>query len=147
MACENQPMGSRADSDEHYVLDLCDEIVGTVGLRQATFDWLRGDPSLKRRRGKKLPVDGFWPDLGLVVEFQEQQHSRPSSLFDRRQTVSGVDRGEQRRLYDTRKRTLIPENGLRLVVIEKYAFAVKSKRIARLRVRDIAVVSQHLELG
>ena len=63
-------MGSRAESDEHYVLDLCDEILGTRGRRQATFDWLRGDPSPKRRRGTRLPVDGYWPDLGLVVEFQ-----------------------------------------------------------------------------
>lgn len=139
-------MGSRADSDEHYVLGLCDEILGTVGLRQSTFEWLRGDPSPKRPRGTTLPVDGFWPDLGLVVEFQEEQHSKPSSLFDRRETISGVDRGEQRRLYDARKRTLIPEHGLRLVVIDKSAFAVKSKRIVRVRLRDIAVVRQHLEL-
>ncbi len=140
-------MGSRAESDEHYVLDLCDEILGTRGRRQATFDWLRGDPSPKRRRGTRLPVDGYWPDLGLVVEFQEEQHSQPSSLFDRRQTISGVGRGEQRRLYDSRKRALIPQHGLRLVVIEKSAFALKSKRIARVYMRDIAVVRQHLELG
>ncbi|WP_237570817.1 hypothetical protein [Mycolicibacterium lacusdiani] len=85
--------------------------------------------------------------MGLVVEFQEEQHSQPSSLFDRRQTVSGVGRGQQRHLYDARKRTLIPEHGLRLVVIEKLAFAVKSKRIARLHMQDIAVVRQHLDLG
>lgn len=139
-------MGSRAESDEHYVLDLCDEVLGTRGRRQATFDWLRGDPSPKRQRGTRLPVDGYWPDLGLVVEFQEEQHSQPSSLFDRRQTISGVGRGEQRRLYDARKRALIPQHGLRLVVIEKAAFALKSKRIARVHMRDIAVVRQHLEL-
>jgi hypothetical protein len=60
-------------------------------------------------------VGGFWPALELVVEFQEEQHSKPSPFFERRQTVSGVGRGEQRRLYDERRRLLIPKHGLRLV--------------------------------
>ncbi|UEA25155.1 hypothetical protein LK464_03615 [Mycobacteroides abscessus subsp. abscessus] len=71
-------MARRADSDEHYVLDLCDELLGVPGIRQARFDWLRGDPSPARPRGTELSVDGYWPDLQLVVEFQEEQHSAPS---------------------------------------------------------------------
>lgn len=134
---------SRSHSDEHYVLDLCDEVLGVPGIRQATFDWLRGDPSPARLRGTKLPVDGYWPQLELVVEFQEEQHTQPSPFFDRRHTVSGVGRGEQRRRYDERKRTLIPEHGLRLVVIEKSEFTLKSRRIARDRVRDLEVVRRH----
>ncbi|BDH59762.1 hypothetical protein [Tsukamurella sp. PLM1] len=137
-------MSGRAGSDEHYVLDLCDEVLGRKGDRQATFDWLRGDPSPARPRGAKLPVDGYWPDLGLVVEFQEEQHSQPSPFFDRRRTVSGVGRGEQRRIYDERKRALIPQHGLRLVVIEKAAFVVKSRRIVRDCAEDLAVVRDHL---
>lgn len=92
-------------------------------------------------------MDGYWPDLRLVVEFQEEQHTQPSPFFDRRQTVSGVGRGEQRRLYDERKRILIPEHGLRLVVIEKSIFTVSSRRIAGDRPRDIAVVRRCLGLG
>lgn len=138
-------MAGRAGSDEHYILDLCDEVLGIPGRRQERFDWLRGDPSPTRTRGATLPVDGYWPGLRLVVEFQEEQHKQPSPFFDRRQTVSGVGRGEQRRLYDARKRTLISEHGLRLIVIEKSAFTLRSRRIARYRTRDIAVVRQHLE--
>lgn len=44
-------MARRADSDEHYVLDLCDELLGVPGIRQARFDWLRGDPSPTRPAG------------------------------------------------------------------------------------------------
>lgn len=135
---------SRADSDEHYALDLCDEVLGVPGIRQARLDWLRGDPAPRLPRGVKLPVDGYWPDLGLVVEFQEEQHSQPSPFFDRRHTVSGMGRGEQRRLYDERKRILIPEHGLKLVVIEKSEFTLKSRRIARDHARDLLVVRRHL---
>lgn len=140
-------MADRSTSDEHYVLDLCDDVLGIRGLRQFTFEWLRGDPSPKRPLGTKLPVDGYWPALGLVVEFQEEQHSQPSPFFDRRQTVSGVGRGEQRRLYDARKRELVPLHSLRLVVIEKSDFLVRSKRILRNRHMDLDIVRQHLEVG
>ncbi|WP_286142067.1 hypothetical protein [Mycobacterium sp. D16Q16] len=61
--------------------------------------------------------------------------------------MSGVGRGEQRRLYDERKRALIPAHGLRLVVIERSAFTLRSRRVARDRLRDLAVVREHLELG
>jgi len=135
-------MGDRSASDEHYVLDLCDEVLGAKGRRQATFDWLRGDPSPARPGGTKLPVDGFWASLKLIIEFQEEQHSQPSPFFDRRYTVSGVGRGEQRRLYDGRKWLLIPRHGLRLVVIEKSAFVLRARRVARDRQRDLAVVSE-----
>lgn len=140
-------MARRSSSDEHYVLDLCDEVLGTRGSRQTTFDWLRGDPSPSRPRGTKLPVDGYWPDLDIVVEFQEEQHSTPSPFFDRRQTVSGVGRGEQRRIYDERKRRLIQQHSLRLIVIEKSSFQVKSKRVVRDRARDLAVVREHLGIS
>lgn len=139
-------MAARVDSDEYYVLDLCDEVLGVVGDRQAKFDWLRGDPSARFPAGAKLPVDGYWPTLGLVVEFHEEQHSAPSTLFDRRQTVSGVGRGEQRRIYDERRWQLIPAHGLELVVIEKSSSTVKGKKLVRHRERDLAVVEAHLAL-
>lgn len=101
-------MGTRADSDEHYVLGLCDEMIGTRGERQATFPWLVGDVSPKTGQARRLPVDGYWPALRLVVEFQEKQHTEPVPLFDRRATVSGVPRGEQRRLYDQWKAETLP---------------------------------------
>ena len=137
-------MGNRAASDEHYVLDLCDEVLGAASQRQARFDWLRGDLSPTSGRAARLPVDGYWPARGLVVEFQEKQHTEPVPIFDRRQTVSGVPRGEQRRLYDLRKAELIPAHGLRLVVIHKSEFEVRRDRIVRILDRDIAVVRRRL---
>jgi hypothetical protein len=137
-------VGKRADSDEHYVLDLCDEVIGVCGERQATFLWLVGDVSPTTGRARRLPVDGYWPALGLVVEFQEKQHTVAVPLFDRRATVSGVPRGEQRRLYDQRKAEILPQQGIRLVVIHKSEFTTKTDRIVRDHERDIAVVRARL---
>ena len=108
----------RDASDEAYVLDLCDRVLGISGLRQHRFDWLLGDPGKSGRR-MRLPVDAYWPDARLVVEYRELQHERPSPHFDKpdRMTISGVHRGLQRALYDARRDERIPANGLRLVVI------------------------------
>jgi hypothetical protein len=108
----------RDNSDEAYVLDLCDEVLGEAGLRQHRFDWLLGDASANGRR-VKLPVDAYWPGRQLIVEYRELQHDQPVPHFDKpdRLTVSGVHRGEQRALYDARRDTLIPQNGIRLAVI------------------------------
>lgn len=55
-----------------------------------------------------------------------------------------MGRGEQRRLYDERKRTLIPEHGLWLAVIEKSEFVLRARKIDRDPARDLQVVRRHL---
>jgi len=47
------------------------------------------------------------------------QHDQPVEFFDKpdRLTISGVDRGAQRRIYDERRDAQIPEHGLLLWVI------------------------------
>jgi hypothetical protein len=109
---------SRSDSDEAYVIDLCDDVLGEQAARQHRFGWLLGDPSLTGRQAK-LPVDAYWIGHRLVVEYRELQHDQPVPHFDKsdRLTVSGVHRGEQRALYDARRDAEIPAHGLRLVVI------------------------------
>ncbi|MFL0176143.1 hypothetical protein ACJH6I_22590 [Mycobacterium sp. SMC-13] len=77
-------MTTRAGSDEHYVLDLCDEILGIPGRRQQRFDWLRGDPSAKRPRGTELPVDGYGP----IWDWSSS--SRRSSIRSRRYSSTGA---------------------------------------------------------
>jgi hypothetical protein len=137
-------MAKRADSDEHYVLDLCDRVLASISHRQARFDWLRGDASPSSGRSTRLPVDGYWPMHSLIVEFQEKQHTESVPIFDRRATVSGVPRGEQRRIYDQRKTELIPAHGLRLVVIHKSEFEVRRDRIVRDQARDEGIVRRRL---
>ena len=42
---------------------------------------------------------------------------RLMEFFDKRQTVSGVGRGEQRKIYDQRRRDVLPVNGIKLIEI------------------------------
>lgn len=109
---------SRANSDESYVIDLCESILGQPASRQHRFEWLEGDPGQSGRKFR-LPVDAHWPLLGLVVEYRESQHDAPTPFFDKpeRLTVSGVHRGLQRALYDQRREDLIPAHGLQLLIL------------------------------
>jgi hypothetical protein len=122
---------ARRKSDEAWVIDLCDAVLGLKATRQHRFPFLLGDPS-PSGRAVSLPVDAYYPELNLVIEYHERQHTEAVGFFDRRLTVSGVSRGEQRRRYDERRRALLPANGITLVIFSYSDFAhTRSGRLFR----------------
>lgn len=127
----------RMDSDEYYVIELCNEVLGLKASQQHRFDFLVGDS------GTKLPVDAYYEDLNLVVEYLESQHTLSTPFFDNKKTVSGVSRGEQRRLYDERRRVELPKHGINLVSISYNDFGT-TKRLKRNYNLDIEVVRTKL---
>lgn len=139
-------MGNRR-RDETYALGLCDQVLGLNSVREAKFDWLLGDPG-RDGRCRKLPVDAYWPELGLVVEFWERQHEQSVPFFDKpdQLTVSGVPRCAQRALYDQRRLELIPRHNLSLVVIRKSDLeCTPSGRLTYDGVKDLAAIRGKLE--
>jgi len=129
---------ARTDSDEAYVVDLCDEILRERASRQHRFDWLVGDPG-RDGRSRALPVDAYYPGRRLVVEYRERQHDEPVTHFDKPDvlTVSGVHRGIQRRIYDQRRAVEIPAHGLRLIVVRPGDLTANRRgRLLRIRESD-----------
>jgi len=106
---------SRADKDESYVIGLCDKVLGLTSSKQHKFDFLLGDPN-SSGKAAKLPVDSFYDTLNLVIEYRERQHTEGVNFFDKpnKMTVSGVHRGEQRRIYDERRREVLPHHKMAL---------------------------------
>jgi hypothetical protein len=134
----------REASDEAYVLDLCDDILSERARRQHRFPWLAGDTGKDGRR-RLLPVDAYYPDHGLVIEYRERQHDEPVPHFDHRHTISGVARGEQRRLYDLRREQEIPARGLRLLVVRPRDLVCdRRQRLCRDAAADRALLEQLL---
>ncbi|MCC6983086.1 MAG: hypothetical protein IT535_07420 [Bauldia sp.] len=135
---QGAPRG-RASSDEAYVLDLCDEILEEKSVRQKRFPFLLGDPG-RGGRAVSLPVDAYYPGRSLVIEYRERQHGEPVPHFDKpwQTTVSGVSRGQQRRLYDDRRRATLPANGLALIEIEASELRSNARgRLLRDRQQDL----------
>ena len=122
-------------ADKTYILDICDEVLGKRSLRQHRFLFLKGDG------GHTLPVDAYYPDLHLTIEYHELQHTTAVAIMDKKPTISGITRGEQRKPYDDCRRKVLPENGIDLVVLDCRMFALKSsRRLRRDSVEDEAVI-------
>ena len=133
--------------DEHYVLDMCDNILRQNSSRQHKFNFLLGDTN-SNGIAVRLPVDAYYEKLKLVVEYRERQHTESINFFDKpnRMTVSGVHRGEQRKIYDERRRKLLPLNGLTLVEISFSDFNHDNqKRIIRNEKHDTEVIKKLLQ--
>ncbi len=125
--------------DEHYILDLCDRVLGLTASRQHRFDFLRGDT------GAKLPVDAYYPELDLVIEYCERQHSEPVGFWDRKPTASGIPRGQQRAIYDQRRREILPQHGITVVELCYDEFAHGgNKRLRRILDEDELVIRRRL---
>tara|TARA_B100000949_G_C14123407_1_gene383552 strand:- start:50 stop:748 length:699 start_codon:yes stop_codon:yes gene_type:complete len=139
----------RTNSDEQYVIDLCDRILNSKASRQHKFDFLLGDPN-SNGFSVKLPVDAYYQELNLVIEYRERQHSESVNFFDKpnKLTVSGVHRGEQRKIYDQRRDELLPKNGIELIKISYYDFEYHNrKRILRNEKEDIKTIEKLIKNG
>lgn len=138
-------MPPRSESDEKYVLDLVARILAEPDYRwQHRFPTLLGDPGQDGHR-RSLPVDGYFPRHRLVVEYWERQHSAPVPIMDEGSTISGMSRGDQRRLYDRRRQTWAEANGLRLVILDYRGFETDERgRLVRKPARDLAIVVEAL---
>jgi hypothetical protein len=139
---------ARLHSDEAYVIDLCDTALQQKAERQKRFHFLLGDLHKDGVSRTRLPVDAYYKELNLVIEFKESQHSLPNDFFDKEdvKTVSGVSRGEQRKIYDERRRVELPLNGIKLIEISYEVFNCDSQnRIVRNAEQDLKIVEAILE--
>ncbi|MGO1316876.1 MAG: hypothetical protein ACTMIR_07560 [Cellulomonadaceae bacterium] len=71
------------------------------------------------------------------------------TFFDKpdRLTVSGVHRGLQRALYDERRRELIPQHGIGLVIVTLDHFEHRGGKIVRNSARDTQLLVRLLQEG
>lgn len=131
---------NKKDKDETYVINLCDKILNEAASRQHRFDFLKGDT------GVKLPVDAYYENYQLVIEYNEKQHTESVKLFDNKKTVSGVTRDIQRRIYDERRKEVLPKHGIELIVFSYDDFDFDNrKRIKRNQEKDLEIVREKLK--
>jgi len=131
----------RSKSDESYIIDLCNEVLRQKVSRQHRFGFLKGDS------GTQLPVDAFYPSLNLIIEFKEKQHTEEVKFLDKRQTVSGVGRGEQRKIYDQRRRDVLPMHGIKLIEFDYSDFSCsRGKKLLRNLESDRTILRMKFDL-
>ena len=108
--------------------------------RQHRFDFLVGDT------GRKLPVDAYYEKCQLVIEYYEKQHTETVKLFDKKNTVSGVTRDVQRRIYDKRRKEVLPQHGIEVIILSYSDFDFDNqKKIIRNPEKDLEIIRQKLK--
>lgn len=126
----------RINSDEHYVLSLCERIIGRRSLREYAFDWLRADPDARGNR-RKLPVDAYWPEHSVAAQY----YAGP--IIPDLATAS--DRTLQRIAYDHRRRTELARYRIELVEISSEQLAHRGTKLVRDAEHDLTVLRPLIE--
>lgn len=112
------------NGDEYYVVNLCDELLEEHASRQHRFSFLLGDYHKDGINRSILPVDAYYQNHNLVIEYME---SVESSGTPYKRTISGVGLTEQRKLYDERRRKGLKSNEINLLEIQYSSFECNSE--------------------
>ncbi len=137
---------NRKNSDEYYVLDLCDELLNEKAARQHTFDFLVGDVHQDGRTRTELPLDAYYYGLNLAIEYSEKQDSEDSKVDNPdKMTISGVTRAEQRKIYNRRKKEVLRKKEINFIEIKYSDFDYDDQyKLIRNKERDSKVLKKML---
>ena len=124
-----------ANSDEFYLVNLCDELLKQKASRKHTFDTLLGRLHKKGKTRTKLPLDAYYEDLKLVIEF-----------FEKKETEESADREAQRKFYDQRKKVVLKKKEIQLIDINYALFECdENDRLVRNKENDCRVLKDLLK--
>jgi hypothetical protein len=118
------------NSDEFYLVNLCDELLNEKASRKHTFDTLVGRLHKKGKMRTKLPLDAYYKDLKLVIEF-----------FEKKETEESDEREAQRKFYDQRKKDVLQKKEISLIEINYALFECnENDRLIRDKEKDSKVL-------
>lgn len=123
------------NSDEFYLVNLCDELLKDKASRKHTFDTLVGRLHKKGKGRTKLPLDAYYEELKLAIEF-----------FQKKETEESEDREAQRKFYDLRKKDTLKKKEIRLFEINYSAFECNEDgNLVRNKEQDFKVLKSILK--
>ncbi|MEO9484560.1 MAG: hypothetical protein ABJG47_13975 [Ekhidna sp.] len=130
------------NSDQYYVVNLCDELLQERASRHHRFSFLLGDYHKDGTTRSVLPVDAYYQKHNLVIEYMESYHMEPvdTDKWEKR-TISGVGLSEQRKIYAERRRSGLKSNEINILEIPYSSFECTSeKRLIRDQEKDLDVL-------
>ena len=134
----------RANSDEYYLIGICNELLNEKAQHQHTFRFLLGDFHRDGVTKTPLPVDAFYENLSMVIEFYEKEDA--TSLEEERNTISGMKRSEQRKRYAQRKIKVLEEKKIHLMEIGYDEFECdEANKLIRNKEADIKLLKEILK--
>jgi len=123
------------NSDEFYLVNLCDELLKEKASRKHTFDTLVGKLHKKGKGRTKLPLDAYYEELKLVIEF-----------FEKKNTDESSEREAQRKFYDQRKKDVLEKKEIHLIDVNYALFECnENDRLVRNKESDCRVLKDLLK--
>ncbi|WP_299218183.1 hypothetical protein [uncultured Aquimarina sp.] len=113
---KEQNLHAIQNSDEYYLVNLCDELLQQKASRKHTFDTLVGNLHKRGKGRTKLPLDAYYEDLKLVLEFFRKNED--TDELDEKEKA----RKAQIKYYNQLKRKAILTKKLRLIEINYALF-------------------------
>lgn len=110
------------NSDETYLINLCDELLEQKASRKHTFETIVGKLHKRGKGRTKLPLDAYYEGLKLVIEFFEKNVSDDDSENSRMIDKKEQERITQRNYYDQLKKEGVLKKKLRLIEINYSMF-------------------------
>jgi len=139
---------SRESTDEFYIVNLCNELLNEIASRQHTFDFLVGDLHRNGKTKTELPIDAYYKDLNLAIEFLEKENSNSTENLDKpnKITISGVNRARQRKIYSQRKRIVLRQENIQLIEINYSVFECdEQNKLTRNKEEDVKILKRILK--
>lgn len=134
----------RENSDEYYLIGLCNELLNEKALHQHTFKFLLGDFHRDGVKRTALPLDAYYAKLNMVIELFEKEDL--TSLEEEKNTISGVTRSEQRKRYAQRKRDVLKEKEIHLLEIGYDEFECdEENKLIRNKEADVKILKEILK--
>jgi hypothetical protein len=141
-----QRRAARGNSDEYYLINLCDDLLSQRASRQHKFGFILGDLHKDEKTRTALPVDAYYKEAKLVLEFLKIEDDTIELGKPGRKTISGVDRAEQRKIYASRKRKGLDAKDIPFIEIDFTAFELDSENnLARNNEADVVVLKNLLK--
>lgn len=142
-----KPKYVKEESDEYYLIGLCNAFLDSKASHQHTFDELVGDLHKDGKSRTSLPIDAYYEDLNIAIELTEKAFPE-DDVYDRpeKKTISGVNRAAQRKRYTKIKKDYLAKNNIHLIEVDYNLFTLDSRyRLVRDLEKDTKIINNTLK--
>lgn len=142
-----KPKFIKEESDEYYLIGLCNAYLESKASHQHTFEDLLGDLHKDGYSRTALPIDAFYEDLNVAIELTEKNFPE-DDVYDKpeKKTISGVNRAAQRKRYTKIKKDYLTKNEIQLIEIDYNLFTLDSRyRLVRDLEKDTKIINNTLK--
>jgi len=135
----------KSQSDEHYLTNHCDDLLGVPALRNFKFNFILGNYHKDGKTRSALPVSAYYPEHNLVIEYIVPEGAI-SIDHPKRQTSEGTKRAELMGIYAERKKRGLQEKGVNFVEVPYASFTMdENGDLVREEEKDLAVLKAYLK--